>query len=57
MFLEKRKLFTHLKTITDKYKITEDGNTALKKGREARNYIAHEAGLGLNIYWKMMIVR
>lgn len=47
MFLEKRKLFAHLKTITDKYKITEDGNTALKKGREARNYIAHEAGLGL----------
>lgn len=46
-FIEKRNLFTHLKTIGDKFQFTEDVNNALNNGREARNYIAHEAGLGL----------
>jgi hypothetical protein len=46
-FIEKRNLFTHLKTIGEKFQFTEDVNTVLKSGREARNYIAHGAGLGL----------
>lgn len=46
-FIEKRNLFTHLKTIGEKFQFTENVNTVLKSGREARNCIAHEAGLGL----------
>jgi len=46
-FIERRRLSTNLRTIEEKLRLPEEVATVLIKGREARNYLAHEAGLAL----------
>lgn len=49
MFIDKRQLLTHIKTISETLNIPEDVATILDRARIARNFLAHEAGAGLEI--------
>ncbi|MGH7792266.1 MAG: hypothetical protein ACREOB_08120 [Thermodesulfobacteriota bacterium] len=46
-FIFKRGLHVQIQTLENKLKLPEDVSSLLSKGRESRNYLAHEAGLGL----------
>ncbi|MDA2921033.1 hypothetical protein MYX76_16350 [Desulfobacterota bacterium AH_259_B03_O07] len=46
-FIDKRRLITHIETVVEKLNIPQDVATLLNNAREARNYLIHEACIGL----------
>jgi len=49
-FIDKRRLITHVEAIIEKLNIPQNVSTLLNNGREARNYLSHEACKDLNHY-------